>query len=101
MQAEDAETSGTLPYLGSGGSVTLDAPLTAHVVDQFGQRMGALPDDFVGQNRLPRQLVVVVDKGREMGAFLSGDTITGPTLFGDELSAAGRFVFQNLSLIHI
>jgi hypothetical protein len=98
VQTEDAEAPGTLPYLGSGGTVALDAPLTAHVVDQFGQRMGALPDDFVGQNRLPRQLVVVVDKGREMGAFISGDTITGPTLFEDGPSAAGRFVFQDLSM---
>ena len=67
-------------------------------MDQFGQRMGALPDDFVGQKRLPRRLVVVIDKGREMGASLSGNTITGPTLLSNESYTAGSFILQNLSM---
>ena len=89
----------TRPYLGAGIDVAFDTPIIAHVVDQFGHRMGAHPEDFIGLQRLPTKLIAVVEKGREMGASLQGKTVSGPTLFGEEhLGEPGYFVFANISM---
>jgi len=85
----------TTHTLGSGRSLKLSSPVVAHVLDQYGQRMGGYGhvDNDDSWYRLPSQAVLVVDKGREMQSTLSGNTIIGP------LGLDGRYVFQNVSML--
>ena len=85
----------TTRTLGTDVALPLRSEISAHVLDQYGVRMGGRGDaeDDESFFRLPTKMIVVVDRGREMRASLSGTTIVGPSPLD------GRYAFEDVHML--